>query len=259
MVNKTYLKNDGVFVADDYQSLERASGRLLELAEDGTQEIKRSRGNGLGTEPSVEAVMMSASLFDAALEDIEANSYPSISYSSVQEFMDDDLGRNVTQYMDLIQGKSQVNSVLAKVNALGKTNNAFAVFKFINTKTTYVDNSSVVLSDDNNLGDVALGYMLHPKMASFLQNTDDLTSIAYVGTGDGVISASLKEGSVLETITVTATSATEFDVVGSVSGALGSVTAGAGDTDLGVIVISITVGGTPFEIGDEFTIESIAI
>lgn len=263
MVDVTFLKNDGVFVADDYQSLERASGRLRELADDGVQEIQRNRGNGIGSEPAVEAVLMSASVYDAALADIAANSYPSINASAVQEFLDDDLGRNITQYLDLIQGKSQVNSVISKTVAQGKSNEAFAVFKFINTKTTYVDNSAVIVEDGVNLGDVALGYLLHPSMASFLQNTDSLTATAYVGTGNGTISVSLKEGSIAEDITVTATSGgapgADFAVVGSISGALGTVTADGGSVDLGVVVIEVTDGATAFEIGDEFTITSVAI
>lgn len=262
MVDKVLLKNDGVFVADDYQGLYKAAGRLRELAVDGYQEIKRNAGNGLGSAPAVEAVLMSAASYDAALASIASNEYPSISALDAVEFIDDDLGRNITQYMDLIQGKAQVASLQSKVNALGKSKDAFALFKFINSKTTLVDNSSAVSVDDSNLGDKVLGYLMHPKMASYLNNVDDLTATAFVGTGDGTIAVTLKEGSVAETITVTASGdgpGATFAVVGSVSGALGNVVSDGGAVDLGTVIIEITDGGIDFLTGDEFTITSVAI
>jgi len=256
MVDITFLKNDGYFVADDYQSLERASGRLRELAVDGTQEIRRNRGNGLEEAPSVEAVLMAASTYEAALADIETNAKPSIS-TTTQKQIDDDLGRHITSYMDLIQGNSQ-----AKAGLYGTTNAAYANFEFYNSDTTRVDNRDSSLPDFENFGDVLMGAMLHPDVANYLANVGSLSATTYSGTGDGTIAVSLKSGSVAETITVTAAGGgpgATFAVVGSISGALGNVVSGAGETDLGVICLDISDGAADYVATDEFTVTSVAI
>jgi flagellar hook protein FlgE len=58
---------------------------------------------------------------------------------------------------------------------------------------------------------------------------------------------------VAQTITITATSATQFTVVGSVSGALGSATVGTPFTS-GQINFTIAAGLTPFTAGDTITV-----
>jgi flagellar hook protein FlgE len=76
----------------------------------------------------------------------------------------------------------------------------------------------------------------------------------YTGTGNGVMSAvTAGAASVAETITMTATSATSFSVVGSVSGALGTATVGTPFTS-GQIGFTITAGSTAFIAGDAFTV-----
>ena len=76
-----------------------------------------------------------------------------------------------------------------------------------------------------------------------------------VGTGDGVIQLTDIDQSlaVPEIWTITATSATNFTVTGSVSGAAPAATVGTQYND--IISFKITAGGTPFIAGDEFTIE----
>jgi len=77
---------------------------------------------------------------------------------------------------------------------------------------------------------------------------------AYTGTGNGVMSAvTAGAASVAETITMTATSATTFSVVGSVSGALGTATVGTPFTS-GQIGFTIAAGSTPFVATDAFTV-----
>lgn len=79
-------------------------------------------------------------------------------------------------------------------------------------------------------------------------------SPAVVGTGDGVIQLTDidQTTAVPETWTITATSATNFTVTGSVSGAAPAATVGTQYND--IISFKITAGGTPFIAGDEFTI-----
>lgn len=84
---------------------------------------------------------------------------------------------------------------------------------------------------------------------------------AFVGTGDGVLSdLSTAEDAPAETWTITFTTATDFGVVGSVSGAQ---TAGVTGTpylsDAGEVGFLITVGGTPFVGTDAFTFDVDAL
>lgn len=73
-------------------------------------------------------------------------------------------------------------------------------------------------------------------------------------TGNGVLTvASTTSETVAEVITCTATSATEFTVVGSVSGSLGTATVDEAFTS-SVITFTIPAGGTPFVAGDNFTV-----
>lgn len=72
------------------------------------------------------------------------------------------------------------------------------------------------------------------------------------GTVGGYIGAA---GSVTETITVTFTSATAFNVVGSVSGSLGSGTVGT-DFSSSRVAFRIVAGTTPFSAGDVFALNT---
>lgn len=67
----------------------------------------------------------------------------------------------------------------------------------------------------------------------------------YIGTAD----------SVTETITITASDATTFDVVGSISGSLGTATVGT-DFTSDVVEFRIVAGATPFQAGDVFTLNT---
>jgi hypothetical protein len=82
---------------------------------------------------------------------------------------------------------------------------------------------------------------------------------AYSGTGNGTLSSVVCNqypatlvGS--EKWTLTATSATNFTVAGSLSGAKAAATAGVA-YDNGSIAFTITAGGTPFVAGDKFTVD----
>lgn len=261
MVDKTILKNDGVFVADDYQGLERASGRLRELADDQSQSIQRRRSTGLsGDTQSVDAVLVSGTYYDNKLDAIATNDYPSIALQNAQKYFDDDLGRNITNYLNLIQGTAQIKQLRPQVNAIGTNNNEFAVFEFYNTATTLVDDSSATRMDDQNLGDKKLGVLLHPDVYDFFETS--LTGTTFSGTGNGEANIRLKKGALAETITVTATSAgpgASFDVVGSVNGSYGTITSGTGEKEFSNFFLEVTDGSVAYGIGDEFTITSVAV
>lgn len=78
---------------------------------------------------------------------------------------------------------------------------------------------------------------------------------AGANTGDGTASAVTlnTRTAVVETWTLTATSATNFTVTGSVSGAKAALTVGTA-YDNGTIALTLTAGATPFVSSDSFTI-----
>lgn len=72
----------------------------------------------------------------------------------------------------------------------------------------------------------------------------------YTGTGNGLITGLIGTGaSVQETITVTLTAATTFDVSGSVTGSMGSGTVGTPFSHAKV-AFTVNAGGTPWVAGD---------
>jgi len=87
------------------------------------------------------------------------------------------------------------------------------------------------------------------KLDAFLLKGHSLEP-AYAGVGDGTITLLIGTGSsVVETITITFTSSTAFDVVGSVTGALGSGTVGVAFTS-SVVDFTIVAGGTAWAAAD---------
>ena len=94
------------------------------------------------------------------------------------------------------------------------------------------------------------------KLNTFLATNGTAFGPLFTGIGNGPISAwSGGSESVAETVTVTFTSATAFNVVGSVSGAIGSGTAGTPFTST-KINFTVTSGGTAFIAGDAFTLST---
>lgn len=94
------------------------------------------------------------------------------------------------------------------------------------------------------------------KLDLFLTQTGHAWGKAYAGTGTGDLVEYLgTAGSVAETFTITATSATNFTVVGSSSGALANATVGTPYSSA-KIAFTINAGGTAFVAGDVFTINT---
>lgn len=82
--------------------------------------------------------------------------------------------------------------------------------------------------------------------------TQSNTIQSYTGTGNGkIISYVGRANAPTETWTITATSATNFTVTGSISGAQAAATVGTA-YDNGIINLHIEAGGTAFISGDEF-------
>jgi hypothetical protein len=236
MGTQTILKNDGIFVVDDYKK-KRAAQRLSELASDLTHEIRRS------IEADVEAVMVAPSVFN----DAEANVTQAKSLDANVERVDDDsLAVNIDKHLDLILGREQVKSRLDLIEAQN-LDEKFKDYEYINTKAFSIDGE--------DQGDEIKAYLIS-KEAYDLFDSISVGAPGYAGTGDGTLDAfEYKVGlsSVAESITLTATSATEFTVAGSVSGTLGTLTVGT-PFESALVNAEISAGGTPFQAGDEFTI-----
>ncbi len=82
---------------------------------------------------------------------------------------------------------------------------------------------------------------------------------AGTNVGNGTVSAlSATAATVAQTVTLTATSATQFSVVGSVSGAMGTATVGTPFTS-GQLGFTINAGSTAFATGDQITIPTTAL
>lgn len=94
------------------------------------------------------------------------------------------------------------------------------------------------------------------KLNTFLTAKGKAYGISFTGTGNGTLTAwDGGASSVSETFTITATSATQFSVVGSVSGNIGTATAGTTFTHAKLTFL-ITTGGTAFVAGDVFKINT---
>jgi len=94
------------------------------------------------------------------------------------------------------------------------------------------------------------------KLNTFLTAKGSAFGLSYSGTGTGTLTDySGGASSVAETFTITATSPTVFDVVGSVSGDIGDATVGTPFSHA-KLEFTITAGGTAFIVGDEFVLST---
>lgn len=106
------------------------------------------------------------------------------------------------------------------------------------------------------IGTAANPFDLLNKLNTFLTTKGKAYGASFTGTGTGVISAwDGGASSVSETFTITATGATSFNVVGSVSGSIGTATVGTTFTHAKITFL-ISSGGTAFVAGDVFKINT---
>ncbi len=129
---------------------------------------------------------------------------------------------------------------------------------FSNTgPNTWSYNLSIPATDLNSgSGVLSTGTLTFNGNGMLIGTSGGIGATAYGGTnvGNGTVSAmSATAATVAQTITMTATSATQFAVVGSVSGALGTATVGTPFTS-GQINLTINAGSTAFATGDTITV-----
>ncbi len=94
------------------------------------------------------------------------------------------------------------------------------------------------------------------RLNTFLTAKGSAFGLAYSGTGDGTLTGySGGASSIAETFTITATSATSFDVTGSITGSIGPATVGTPFSHANLEFL-ITAGAAPFVAGDQFTIST---
>lgn len=94
------------------------------------------------------------------------------------------------------------------------------------------------------------------KLDTFLTATGSAFGLTYAGTGNGTLTAYKGGATALaQTFTITATSSTSFNVVGSISGSIGPATVGTPFSHTR-IAFTITAGGTAFVAGDVFTLNT---
>lgn len=252
MTTQTILKNDGIFIYEDYKH-GRAALRVSELsAQEYYQLIRRTSES----DADVKAVLLQADWYDARVAAILATPAPPFD-TTTETVTDDFTGHNIHNMIDMINGEPQVTSRLNKSNAQGLTSDTFKVYDIIKLKEYYPDNSTAVPYEDSvRVGGDTYAYLVHYAHYQHLAATP--TATTYVGTGDGTLVAYLKPGgAVAETITVTATAPTTFTVVGSVTGSMGTLTVGT-TFESPQVKIDITAGGTPFVATDAFVITSVA-
>lgn len=99
-----------------------------------------------------------------------------------------------------------------------------------------------------------------PTLATKLQTSPEankITSVAYVGTGNGRLEIDAGPDPAAEDITITFSNATTAAVVGSVSGALGTLTVGTRFTSAKVNAL-VTAGSVAFVNLDAFTVPTTA-
>lgn len=94
------------------------------------------------------------------------------------------------------------------------------------------------------------------RLDAFLTTNGSAFGLGYAGTGNGTLTG-YRGGasSIAETFAITATSATTFSVVGSVSGSLGTATVGTPFSHA-KLAFTINAGGTAFVAGDVFTLST---
>ena len=257
MTTITLIKDTGTFVYDDYY-YGRSALRIRELNDQNpAQNIKRSKSH-----QTVEAVLISANWYDTQIAAFTSVNAPSFK-NNYELVADDYMGQNVSTMCNLIQSYPETTRLQRKVDDEGTTIYAFKAYTLVGTKEFYRDETikPFLETKDKLVGDVKVGgdiraYLVHPSYYQSLMQTPVATT--YVGTGNGTLLAELcPAGAIAETITITATDATHFNVVGSVSGAIGVAVVGTTFVSL-QIEVTLTAGTISFIAGDAFVVTSFA-
>lgn len=174
---------------------------------------------------------------------------------------------NLTANLDAASGIGTTFSTPVTVyDSLGAAHTL--TYTFTNTgPNTWSYNLSIPPADLNAVNGVAPTGILATGNLTFNGNGVLIGTGGGAGTpvpggsnvGNGSISGeAATAATVPQTITLTATSATQFSVVGSVSGALGTATVGTPFTS-SQVDLTINAGATAFATGDTFTVPTTAV
>jgi len=244
-MTKTLLKNDNVFIYEDYKG-GRSALRLREFSTANPAQQIRRNSNG-----PIKAVLVSKAWWDAQAA-IFAADIAAVPAAAIQMVDDDFMGVNLSTMIDLVVGHAETVVQAKRVAADGFGLKYFKAYSILDKKKFYQDDSNVIV--DGARGGNALGYLIHPShYAALLAAT---VAGAFVGAGNGTALVELYNGfAVLETFTITLTSATAYTVVGSVSGALGAGVVGK-PFETAVARFTLTAGTIAFVAADVFTVES---
>jgi len=251
MFTKTILKDDGIFVHEDFWAA-KAAMRIAEL--NPTNPYMRIRRES--SKVDSEAVLVSKAWWDNRVDAYETAVAATFS-ANLEIVADDHLGRNIHTMIDLIRGKVQTPALAKRVAAEGITLKNYKAYAIVDSKAYYADDSdAVVLEASTKKKGNIKAYLLHPDHYTALSAAPVAGS--YTGTGDGTMDAQLHQGAaVAETITVTASAATTFTVTGSVTGAMGVATVGTlfDSPQLSILLVAGTIA---FVAADEFVFSSVA-
>jgi hypothetical protein len=251
MTTISLIKNVTNLVYDDYV-YGKSALRIRELSEQNpAQNIKRSKASF-----NIEAVLVSVAWYDAHIAAFAAVGAPAFN-TDYALIADDFIGSNISTMCNLIQSYPETMALQKKTVLEGSTLNAFRTYKIIGTKEFYRDGNEIVPFEPYaKVGGDVRAYLVHPKFYQSLNQTPVAT--VYAGVGNGTLSSALCYEAIAETIAITATDATHFNVVGSVSGLMGIAAVGTTFANTKIKLL-LTTGGIAFVAGDVFTVNSFAI
>src|SRR6185369_11616805 len=155
MGSRTILKNDGIFVYEDYKG-PKASLRLREdLPVDGVQAIRRTSN---AADPV--AYIVSANWFDTQITGF-AQAGDNLPDFKVHLESDDSLGLNLSSFINLVDDTPEVHAAQHKFNSESQSKDQYQVIGFYDTKEFLKgDILSAPLNNFSRVGGNVLGYLL---------------------------------------------------------------------------------------------------
>ena len=142
MPSKVILKNDGIFVYEDFTP-EKISGRLRELLTDQVQPVRRT-----SQPPSnIVAYMISDAWYQAQVKPLEM----------WEEITDDYFAHNFSTLVNIVNATPEVKAQQSKINEEGPSGGNFKGYIIINTKKYYVDENPGIVEESVKKGEAILG------------------------------------------------------------------------------------------------------
>jgi hypothetical protein len=201
-------------------------------------------------------MVVSADYFDTKMAVYTAANTPTFkqNYHTVS---DDYMGSNLSKMIDRVRGRAQTKELVKTIDNEGLTSSGFVTYELITSAEWFQDQSPVIpFEESSKKAGQVLAYLMHPTMFAALDTAPVAT--IYVGAGNGALTSNLLPGgAVAETITATAVNPTNFAIVGSVSGAMGTAAVDSWFVSPQIEIL-IANGSIAFVAGDLFTINSVA-